>query len=120
MMSSYQFCTFLILSLICQAEEKWTLDWTVGKVVTMSRCISDDSKCFSNRIDGSYSSKNPCKFPFKDSNTTYNSCTRSNSNPPGFWCATSVNNDLEWQTFGFCNDFCQLEGMYLYFCFKTC
>ena len=60
--------------------------------------------------------KNPCIFPFKYENKTYNSCTRWHGTSPGFpdeeafWCATSVNADLNIQNWGFCNDFCPLEG----------
>ena len=111
-----------MLSLLTEKkeDEEWTLDWKGGKSVKLSKCLTRDSKCFSNRMDDAisidtngtrhkFSSKNPCIIPFKDSNTTYNSCTRFDSD--GFWCATSVDADLEWQTWGFCNDLCPLEGI---------
>ena len=65
--------------------------------------------------------KNPCVFPFKWENKTYKSCTRmdgfSNNTPEkaGFWCATSVDVDLDVRVWGFCNDLCPLEGTIYFF-----
>ena len=103
---------------------QWARDWKADKIVTNPRCLTYDSNCFSNRNDveiytesngnrQNFSSKNPCKFPFKFHGTIYNSCIRNRKN--AFWCATSVDANLDWQTRGFCNDLCPLEGMY--FCF---
>ena len=104
-------------------EKNWTHLWKADEFVTKSKCLAYDRSCLATRyeekIDLNHTethyvkSTAPCIFPFKDfkSNTTYNSCTRFDSD--GFWCATSVDTDLEWQTYGFCNDFCPLEGTYL-------
>ena len=54
-------------------------------------------------------SRNPCIFPFKYDNKEYSSCTRFTKDDTRFWCATSVDADLKWQTYGYCQN-CPLEG----------
>ena len=111
-----------------QTNSNWNEDETI---ITYSGCLNDDSKCFSNRLykimgDGKktrqFDVRNPCVFPFKHGNKTYNSCTREiyGTNSKEFGCATSVDADLNWQTSGICNDFCPYEGMYLYRTFQSC
>ena len=104
-----------------QTNSNWIEDETI---ITYSGCLNDDSKCFSNRQykftgDGKetqFDVRNPCKFPFKDrddtnsSDKTYNSC-KWNKSKRYFWCATSVDADLEWQTRAFCSELCHNEGM---------
>ena len=95
-----------------------SLNWNADKNATKSKCLTYDSNCFSNFPDTiivdhketQFYTTNPCIFPFKHSGKTYNSCTRDTE----FWCATSVDADLELQTSGLCEDFCPLEG--IYFC----
>lgn len=109
-----------ILSLLYQGQDVWYLDWKADKIVKNLSCLTYDSHCFSidqttikNDTESEYfDTKNPCIFPFKYFDTTYNSCTRNGGS--GFWCATSVDANLNWKTYGYCNDLCPLEGIYLY------
>ena len=90
--------------------------WNADEIVNKSRCFDYSSKCLGIVLDSTtihnYEKQvvmtNPCKFPFKYKNAIYNSCTRKDSET--FWCATSVDSDLEWQTGGTCTESCQLEG----------
>ena len=111
-----------------QINSNWIEDETI---ITYSGCLNDNSKCFSNKqykITGDakktrqFDVRNPCIFPYKHGNKTYNSCTREiyGANSKEFGCATSVDADLNWQTSGFCNDFCPCEGMYFYRSFQSC
>ena len=79
-----------------------------------SNCIGidQDEILIDDKETHQIQTKNPCKFPFKYHDTTYNSCTRKSDN--AFWCATSVDANLNWKTYGYCNDLCPLEGVYLY------
>ena len=98
-------------------------DWKADKIVTSyARCLTyESSTCFSiykqptieNNVTLELDSKDPCIFPFKYVNKTYNSCTRYTKKDTRFWCATSVSADLKMETFGYCQD-CPLEGMYFY------
>ena len=111
---------FVILSLLYQGQDVWYLDWKADNIVKNLSCLTYDSRCFSidqttikNGTESEYfDTKNPCIFPFKYFDTTYNSCTRNGGS--GFWCATSVDVNLNWKTYGYCNDLCPLEGVYLY------
>ena len=47
-------------------------------------------------------------YVFLNMNKTYKSCTKTDDE--AFWCATSVNADLDWQAWGYCNELCPLEG----------
>ena len=93
----------------------WTLDWKADNIVKNLSCLTLDSSCFT--IDQNaitierepFDIKNMCIFPFKYFDTTYNSCIRVNGG--AFWCATSVDADLDFQTHGTCNDLCNYEGM---------
>ena len=99
------------------------LNWKEdSKIITNSICLNDsyNSNCFSTNQETiiiefeeaikyvAVYRKNPCVFPFKYLNKTYNSCTRKRGE--GFWCATSVNDDSDMENWGFCNDLCPLEG----------
>ena len=95
---------------------KWNAD---DKIITNLGCLTDHNKCFSNKqyrikIDGKkprqFDVRNPCIFPFKDNNITYDYC-KWNTRNQYYWCATSVDADLEWQTRAFCNELCYNEGM---------
>ena len=116
------FCDFLILSLLYQESGIWTLDWKEDKIAKNLSCLTYYSHCFTidqNQITigkEKYGTKNICIFPFRHYDTTYNSCTKNGE--LGFWCATSVNADLEWQSYGYCNDLCPLEGMFYLVAFK--
>ena len=96
----------------------WTLDWKADKIVTNLSCLTLDSGCFTfdqqaiSIEEEPFDTKNMCIFPFRYFGTTFNSCIRFVEG--AFWCATSVDADLEWQTFGVCNDLCPLKGMYLF------
>ena len=119
------FCAFLILSLLYK-ENNWIFNWKADdKIITNASCLVNDSNCFGTDQDTiivdfkesrHFGSKNPCEFPFKYLNKTYNSCTRMEGTSTGYpkeeayWCATSVDTDLNMQTYGFCNDKCPLEG----------
>nr|XP_040573068.1 epididymal sperm-binding protein 1-like [Lepeophtheirus salmonis] len=48
-----------------------------------------------------------CVFPFKFRENTYNKCTKADWNT--YWCATSVNNDGSFATFGNCNNDCSMD-----------
>ena len=98
------------------------LSWKADrKIVTNSSCLSYGSNCFSTGqetiiLNGTHHTvyrRNPCVFPFKHDNTTYDSCTKK-PNMHGFWCATSVDANLDYQTWGHCHDLCPLEGMHFY------
>ena len=121
-MTPYLMPFFLLL---LSKDQNWILNWNADdKIISNSSCLIYDSNCFSTNqetiiIDLNYVAaerKNPCIFPFKYDNATYDSCTRSGGYSTGypdeeaFWCATSVNADLNMQTWGFCNDLCPLEG----------
>ena len=122
-------CVFLILSLLFKGKKNWIVNWKEDdKIITNSSCLTNDNSCFSTNqetiiIDSEEATmhvtaytKNPCVCPFKYLNKTYHSCTRKDgfsrdhSNEEAFWCATSVDDDLDSQSWGFCNDLCQLEG----------
>ena len=99
-----------------QINSNWIEDETI---ITYSGCLNDNSKCFSNKqykikVDGQkdrqFDVRNPCIFPFKDNNITYDYC-KWNTRNQYYWCATSVDADLEWQTRAFCNELCYNEGM---------
>ena len=45
-----------------------------------------------------------CVFPFIYEGVTYNSCTKEGEDY--HWCATSVNEDLTYDGFGFCEESC--------------
>ena len=104
-----------MLSLLYKDQKNWIEDETI---ITYSGCLNDNSKCFSNRQykmgddkkTRQFDVRNPCIFPFKDRDITYHSC-KWNTSKQFFWCATSVNADLEWQTSAFCNELCHNEGM---------
>ena len=111
------FCAFLILSLLYIDEEIWIPNWKAdSNIVTNLSCIADDNKCFSTNQEliinenkeSHFYRKDPCIFPYKYSNTVYHSCTMVDWD--GFWCATSVDAELDMQTWGNCNDLCPLEG----------
>ena len=101
-------------------------NWKADKIITNSNCLTYDTKCFSIYQEAIYIDlkvthvyrKNPCIFPFRNGNVTHNSCTRIDGKSPGypyeegFWCATSVDADLNWRTGGYCNDLCPLEGTF--------
>ena len=110
---------FFILFLPYKDKTNWIINWKGdNKIITNSSCLTYNSNCFGTKQEKITSEsnethvdrKNPCKFPFKYYNTLYNSCTRNAAK--GFWCATSVDANLNYQTWGFCNDLCPLEGMY--------
>ena len=95
-------------------------DWKADKIVAnFSICLTyDKNTCFSiyqqpsmeNNVTLELVSKNPCIFPFKYDNKEYSSCTRSTKDDTRFWCATSVNANLDWKTYGFCDEMkCPLE-----------
>ena len=104
----------------------WILTWNAdNRIITNSSCLTYDSNCFSTIQDAIIIEvkeahyvyrKDACTFPFKYDNATFNSCTRRDGTTEGypdeeaFWCATSVDADLNMQTWGFCNNFCPLEG----------
>ena len=92
--------------------------WQTADIVIESRwCLIFDNKCIGERNekitydDKDYPVKSigECRFPFKHENKEYNSCTMADSD--GLWCATSVDTNLNWQTFGFCTETCPFEGM---------
>ena len=96
------------------------------KSITNPSCLIDNNSCFSSKQneirDGvkrvyKFDVRNPCIFPFKHENTTYNSCKRMAKS--GFKCATSVDADLELQKSAFCNDLCPYEGMYFHRRFQS-
>ena len=100
--------------------QNWKPNWKADKNVTNSLCLIDDSSCIGidqdeiliddkeTRQSHLYDTKNPCKFPFKYFGITYNSCTRKSDD--AFWCATSVDANLDWLTHGYCNEaHCPLE-----------
>ena len=109
-------------------EKNWTCLWKADEFVTKSKCLAYDKNCLGTRkgrekIDLNHTETHQvkataqCIFPFKHYDTIYNSCTKNGEK--GFWCATSVDANLDWQTFGFCNDLCPLEGIYFYCSFQN-
>ena len=121
-MNPYLIPFFLLL---LYKEQTWILNWEADdKIITNSSCLNYDSSCFSTNqetiiFEARYVAadrKNPCIFPFKYANKTYNFCTRKDGttegypDEKGFWCATSVDADLDVETWGFCNNLCPLEG----------
>ena len=93
-------------------EKSWKIIWNADEIVTKSKCLSYGSNCLASRQDKPEIATNPCVFPFKYKNTIYNSCTRKDSE--AFWCATSVDSNLDWQLGGICSELCQLEGEYIF------
>ena len=91
-----------------------------NKIITYIGCLTNDSNCFSNGRDKiiidskreTVDVKNPCVFPFKYRDKSYDSCTKD-GDKQAFWCATSVDADLYRLTTGRCNDACPLEGKQL-------
>ena len=125
-LNSENLAPFLYYYYCAEGADAWDFNWRADKIVKKLSCLTHETGCFSYDQDTiiieekgfdffSLDTKNICIFPFKYSNTTYNACTRnggSTSKGLGFWCATSVDVNQNWQTYGFCNDLCPLEGMY--------
>ena len=49
----------------------------------------------------------PCIFPFIYNQREYKNCTKVDYDK--LWCATSVNKNGHWKTWGYCNEFCQTD-----------
>ena len=96
-------------------KEIWKILWNADEIVSKSKCLDYNSNClgiirdFIKINEKNVERTNPCKFPFKYKNAIYHSCTRKDSET--FWCATSVDSDLEWQLGGTCTESCPLEGI---------
>lgn len=83
------------------------------------RCLTNENKCIGTnthdegkiRSNESYlisfdaRTEAPCVFPFKENNKIYNSCHRGDGDEVA-WCATSVDENLEWTNYGFCSESC--------------
>ena len=60
-------------------ETSWAIDWKEDNIATNLSCLTNDSNCFANNqetiiIDNkesNFDGRNPCIFPFKHLNTTY-------------------------------------------------
>jgi hypothetical protein len=102
---------------------------TVNRVIKLnghstvinSQCLKDNSNCLAtkeqektrnvtneNQVRKQVTLQNPCQFPFKLRNVTYNTCIkRGKTHPDKFWCATTVNGtNHKW---GYCSDSCPKE-----------
>ena len=94
-------------------------DWGICEPACQSdRCLTDGNKCIGTRIlDGQIKSNEtydmifearteaPCIFPFKDGDDTLHYACRK-SNDKDFYCATSVDQNKEMETHGWCNESC--------------
>ena len=99
----------------------WVELWKDDKVVIKSRCLIFNNMCLAKREDNlkiedtrafvKATALGQCIFPFKHKNVSYSSCTLVDADD-GFWCATSVDANLDWQTWGNCmnNTTCPLKG----------
>ena len=98
----------------------WVELWKDDKVVIKSRCLPFKNTCLAKREDElrknsitfiKTTALGECIIPFKHENISYSSCTNVDADH-GFWCATSVDVNLDWQTWGHCmdNTTCPLEG----------
>ena len=85
-------------------------------------CLTDEKKCIGSRVldKGKITSSEndritfdarteaPCIFPFKYRDIQYHKCTNFDEDI-GFWCATSVDENGNVETYGYCSESCQKE-----------